>query len=671
MPLITRKKICVFTAAVFLPTLAFCQQREIDSILNFLQQYKKEDTVKSYALTQLSYYYQGTNLKMAEKYAYEACLLSQKNNNKRDMSCAMSQLGSVYCWQHRTTEALKMYADEMEIATQGNLQYWEADAYLGMAYVYEVEEDWTKALEYTLKATKKAEAVKNDLIMGFSYNRLAITYLQLDQKTKAVEYCKKAITIFKSHASLDQLGDSYINMGRIYHAQGAYDVSQIFFDSSIQIFERLNEPYQLADVYQNMGEMLIDKLELDEASLSFSKALTSFKQANAEEADLAMSTIGLGVVALHQKKIKEASFIFHQEFEKIKDVGIIDKELECLKYMAAADSAIGNYREAYQHMQEYARLYDTNYNETRARASERMLIEYDVKDKEQQFKGLQEQNENQKRRIAIVSVTGSIILLAIIMLALLYRQKTAALKAINELQINTLAQNRELAVLNNVKDKLLSMIAHDIRSPLTSLQTILQLTREQILNTAEFDHMSQMLDDDITHLVTMLDNTLLWAGEQIQAIKIQKNRFNLYDLTTEVIALYQNAISKKQLVMHNEVPQHTEVLSDMQIIHTVLNNLISNAIKFSENGKNIFINTEQQKNTILLSIKDEGNGMTDEILVKINSNEFISTRGTNNEKGTGLGLLFSKDLLNKLDETLHIKTTPGQGTEVLFTITSA
>jgi signal transduction histidine kinase len=177
-----------------------------------------------------------------------------------------------------------------------------------------------------------------------------------------------------------------------------------------------------------------------------------------------------------------------------------------------------------------------------------------------------------------------------------------------------------------------------------------------------------MLDNDIRHLVSMLDNTLLWAREQIHSLKVNKVPFDLHAVAEEVIALYHQTIDDKDIRVSNYIPPSTEVITDKEIIHITLRNLLSNAIKFTPAGREVELNAEQSNGTLLITVKDEGTGISNEILEKINKKEFISTRGTNNEKGTGLGLMFSHDLLAKLGEQFYIETQPGKGTTVTFSI---
>jgi signal transduction histidine kinase len=178
-----------------------------------------------------------------------------------------------------------------------------------------------------------------------------------------------------------------------------------------------------------------------------------------------------------------------------------------------------------------------------------------------------------------------------------------------------------------------------------------------------------MLEMDIYHLMAMLDNTLQWARNQMQGIKVKKEEVNLYNLVNDVLLLYQQTSNSKNIRLVNSINPNHHVISDKEILNTVLRNIISNAIKFTPPGKNVYIQEADIGSKFLVQVTDEGVGIENDILEKIASNEFISTRGTENEKGTGLGILFSKELLKKLGEDFKISTEADKGTTVAFTIT--
>lgn len=245
------------------------------------------------------------------------------------------------------------------------------------------------------------------------------------------------------------------------------------------------------------------------------------------------------------------------------------------------------------------------------------------------------------------------------------QQKNIELKK-EQKELQTNYEN--LQKINNIKDKLIPMIAHDIRSPLANLQNTLTLTRENILSPEEFQNISATLEADVFNLRGMLDNMLLWAREQMVEIKINKVKFDLSETLKDVILMYRNNLVTKNITLHNYMPQHLEVSTDKEIIAAVFRNLFSNAVKFTEPGKNIYISQMFFNGKAYISLKDEGKGMGPETIQKINNKEHISTRGTANEKGTGLGLLFSREMFTKLEEAFDITSYPNQGTSVTFSV---
>ncbi len=226
----------------------------------------------------------------------------------------------------------------------------------------------------------------------------------------------------------------------------------------------------------------------------------------------------------------------------------------------------------------------------------------------------------------------------------------------------------DIAKVNSIKDRLIPMIAHDIRSPLASLQHMLTLTRENILSPEEFQKLSLSLEADIYNLRGMLDNMLLWTREQMIEIKINKTMFDLSEAMQNVILMHRNSLITKNITIHNYLQPGLLVFSDKEIIMAVLRNILSNAVKFTDQNKNIYIHQIYLNNKIYISVKDEGKGINPETLEKIKNSEHITTKGTANEKGTGIGIMFTKDLLKKIGETFDITSPPGSGTSVTFSI---
>jgi len=652
-------------------SLCLSQTREVDSTLAVITNHKQDDTVKINALLYVSSIVQTLDLQKALDYAKQAKAIAEKINDRYSLAYALSHIASVQTWQGKTTEALKNYVQEVEIGKELNLNDVLQDAYDGISYVYETEKDWAPALQYSTRSLEIALKSNEPTDAAYSYHGLGSVYLGMGDLAQAEQQIKKAKRLFVIERDTDRIALCDIDLAKVYNTMGYYHVARPYLDSALQLFTAWGEQLQLAETYQQLGQLSIKLREYGEAGHFFANALNIYRTHPSAPVDSAYIWVGLGRVALGQKEYAAALAIFNKQITQFRQSNDKEKELECLQYIVTADSATGNFKEAFFFMQQFRNLYDSVYDEKKNKAAQRMLIEFGVERQNTENKILKSKYDEQQSKLVIILIAGAVLLLGAIFLVLLYRQKNAAFKAIEKLQEETAQRNREMLTSNNVKDKLISMIAHDVRSPLASVQNTLTLTRERILNTAEFEQLSQMLEMDIQHLMGMLDNTLLWAREQMIDIKVKKTSFNIYDLVENTIELYNQTTISKGVTIHNNIKPGTMVFSDIDIVSTVLRNILSNAVKFTPQGKNIYLQQAGINNRILISVKDEGVGITDDILKKINNKEFISTRGTDNEKGTGLGLLFSKELLLKLGEDFQISSVLGKGTAITISLSIA
>lgn len=644
------------------------QQREIDSTLRFIKSYKKEDTVKVSALLFVSNVYQNLNLEKAAEYAEQAKTLAEKTGIKYSVALAISRQASIDTWRERTTEALNGYIKEVEIGKSIGSDFILQDAYDGIAYVYELEREWNACLQYALKSLAISEKTPKLTDEAYAYHQMGSAHLGLSQFGDAERYLKKARALFKLVPDTERVALCDVDLARVYIQQRYYNIAKPYLDTALLLFTASGKQYQMAETYHQLGRLAIRQQLWDEAETNFLKELDIYKHYPGAPVSHAHAAIGLGRVAMGKNDYKKAIAIFNEEIQRLQAAGNKERQLDCLILLARSDSALNNFKDAFYYMQRYRQLYDTVNSERKDRATQRALLELGVERQNNETKLLQAKYNAQQGKLIIIIVAAGLLVIGVVLLILLYRQKSEAFKAVEKLQEETAYKNRGMTSANNVKDKLISMIAHDVRSPLASVQNTLTLTREGILNKEEFMQLSQMLEMDIQHLMGMLDNTLLWAREQMLDINVRKTKFKIYTVVTSIIELYQQTIVSKGVTIYNNVNKNTEVYSDIDIISTVLRNIFSNAVKFTPQGRSIYLEQSNLKNKILLTIKDEGVGISDDVLTKINNKEFISTRGTGNEKGTGLGLLFSKDLLLKLGEDFQMSSVPGKGTAVTISL---
>ena len=235
--------------------------------------------------------------------------------------------------------------------------------------------------------------------------------------------------------------------------------------------------------------------------------------------------------------------------------------------------------------------------------------------------------------------------------------------------ITAIEQANELEKLNQLKDRIFSIIAHDLRGPLVNLSEVLKMLSNQQITPEEFTSLSPSLSKDIIYTTDLLENILHWSRSQLKGFGIKKEFFNLRNLIINEINYHLPAASIKKIKIIHDVFPGEMVYADILMIQIVMRNIINNAIKFCYEGSEIQITAAYQKNhKMLICIEDNGIGMSEEIISKIFKDENVTTRGTSNEKGTGLGLMVCKDFINRNDGDITVTSTLGKGSKFCITI---
>jgi signal transduction histidine kinase len=231
------------------------------------------------------------------------------------------------------------------------------------------------------------------------------------------------------------------------------------------------------------------------------------------------------------------------------------------------------------------------------------------------------------------------------------------------------SQTVELSKLNQTKDKLFSIISHDLRSPISAMKSLLDMYDEQQMPQEDFPSFSKYLKDNIDNLYLLLDNLLRWSQSQQKGINIRPSHFNLGELMNENMFVINTLCHNKKIVFINKILKDCVAFADKDHVLLILNNLISNAIKFTNRGGKIEINSEYQGDTLIISIIDNGVGMSEgQCLNLFQLNALSSRKGTLGELGTGLGLILVKEFVEKNGGKIWVQSQEGIGTTFYFSL---
>jgi signal transduction histidine kinase len=244
-------------------------------------------------------------------------------------------------------------------------------------------------------------------------------------------------------------------------------------------------------------------------------------------------------------------------------------------------------------------------------------------------------------------------------------QLNASLELLVEQRTNKLVE------IVSTNGKFLSIIAHDLRSPFSSIIGTLELLKMSLkeFKQDEIEEYINIVYNSANNTLTLLDNLLVWAVSQNKEKNFNPIKINLFDLLKEELENLRTLASQKQIRLTHSVESDLYITADLQMVKTILRNLISNAIKYTNINGDVRINAYENGRLVEVFVKDNGVGISPEEKSKLFKIEaFHSTPGTNNEKGTGLGLLLCKEFVELHGGNIRIDSEKGKGSRIAFTL---
>ena len=250
------------------------------------------------------------------------------------------------------------------------------------------------------------------------------------------------------------------------------------------------------------------------------------------------------------------------------------------------------------------------------------------------------------------------------------KEKTEELEiAIHQLQ----ESEKNLKELNHIKDKFFSIISHDLRSPLATLNSFLNILVNFSDNFSKEDMhtLAQKTRQSVNNLSDLLDNLLQWAMSQMHQQEFSPQIVNLKAISQESINLLSVTANEKQIEIRQEIPTHLMVYTDYNMLSFILRNLLINALKFTPRAGKICISASEEDGLVFIHVKDNGIGINEENINQLlDSKIHFSTRGTQNEKGVGLGFMLCKEFIEKSGGNIQIQSKPDHGTTIIFWLPS-
>ncbi len=634
MPLVnlirTGKFIIVLVLILFQKGNLYSQQgTSVDGLLKLIE--RPDDSSKVVALKLLCWEYRNTDTASALKYGYQAIEIAKKLELDYELADIYNRVGVVRRNQGNYAHALDNYFKGIEISKQNNYQKLLAFAYNNVADIYNRLEIYDKALEFGKYSLKLSLNLNDEYTLSYVYNILGGIYRNKKDLDSSLLYFNHSLNLRKKINYTAGVATSLLNIGNIQFLRGEYDSCYSNILKAIEIYNDKNDQTGLVGAYKHLGLYFNKVKDYKKAINYFNKCLAL----NESFADLQIKKDANDGLSYSYAQLGDIKKAYHF------------KNLAC----AVGDSITTNlFVEKITHLTE-------NYKFELKRQEDDLLRKEKV----------QSLNNQIKYQRSIIKLYAFILFLLVVLgfvFIYYYRQKNRIIKVLT-------VQKREIDELNSTKDKLFSILAHDLKNPISSVIGLAELLKDEsvILSESKRAQLISNLYEVGLSSNRILDEVLSWSQIQANQVVVESREINLRELVERVVTNQQPIAGVKNISISYSVNTEVFVQSDYNIVSTVLRNLIANAIKYSYSNAEILVSVGLIVDFVEVSIKDNGVGMSDDIKESLlHSVNIQSTRGTSNEKGSGLGLVICRELITKIGGKLLVESEVGKGSTFSFTI---
>jgi signal transduction histidine kinase len=651
-------------------------QNIIDSLQSKLNG-NLNDSLRINTLIALSKEYQYTDLKKSIETAEEAIKLAESKDIPIEKANAYHILANYMSigGDYRTSAKYNDLA--LTIRFQLKDSAGIAKSYNNLGENFMAFGEFGEAYHYYTLSHKFFKAKKDSLGMAVCLHNIGSVFKQLGQYDRALDYLKISQDVSDAIHDHEGKAYNYDEIGDVYRRRGLYDSALQALQYSLSISRNLKLSINdlLSETIIKIAKTYLAKGEKEKALAYYDSAYSLYKKTD-NEFGIAEVNLGRGNVYINEKKYSEAQKLIENSLLIARQAKSWTLEIACFETLSRLHELKGELALALKYHKDFKQLQDSLFSQGMEAKLLQDQIKFETASKEDQIRALTKleefRKEELKKQELVRNILVVVVALVVILLFTVYRSGQRRIR-INRLlmehQEEIKKRSEELAQLNQVKDKFFSIISHDLRSPMNALSAILSMMDNDQIKPEEFARLNKELRTQFNHTKTLINNLLDWTLLQMDKLKIQSEKIDLHFLVDENFKLL-NSLNAKETTLENKVDPGTLCFGDLNMLSLILRNLVLNAIKFTESGGKVEVSASSiDSNELVIAIKDNGIGISPDIQkILFEKTSGYSTRGTANEKGTGLGLILCKEFVEKNGGRIWLKSEVGKGSTFYFTI---
>lgn len=552
------------------------------------------------------------------------------------------------------TASLILQEELLERANAEENTYFIAGITQNMANNHKNIGDLNTAIEHYLISLEMVEEMADSTILTVVLDNLGGLNSDLGNLELAEIYISQALEIAISIGNLRNQLTSHLNLGIVQNKREKYAESEYNFNRVLEISEQLGNVqgkvqglYNLGDLYKNMGnyemalQMFVESLQLgDQYNILMARYYNQR---------------GKAIVYSDLNDFSRSIDLFEESLQIAEQLSTANMIASSNKKLFETYERSGDIINAYPYLKRYSEMQDSlnTLEQEQAVARQEVLLGLRT---ERETRELTEQALAQEQRGRMI-ITSLLILLLFILAGLLYLIYTK-IKDNNLLEL----QKQELVKANEDKDQLLSVLSHDLRTPISSIQGVIQLIRSNLIGEAELNSALNQIDAKLQKEMNTLTNYLQWAKNQKDGFKPSMKAVDLVNINSDILSDFEKVANDKNITIENHLPKTALVYADKQMIYVILRNLISNALKYTPKSGKVVLSFKLSNERATYSVEDNGEGIPQEYQDFIFNPFHASNMGTDGEIGTGLGLAICKDFAEIQGADIYFESVSGKGT---------
>ncbi|MAB67017.1 MAG: hypothetical protein CL662_09260 [Bacteroidetes bacterium] len=536
--------------------------------------------------------------------------------------------------------------------------YHLANLYLATGNCYSSLGIYKTGVEYYLKSQKIFKELDVKDKINTVSNNLGALYIRLENFSSALDVFIN-MDISAENKALQVT--TKVNFGFIYLGLNDFEKAETNFLDVLNFGDDVIEVRAKAIASYKLGDLYTQRKEYAKALVHYNNSIDYFSVLENEAQK--MNPLN-GIAKIHFER---------NELNKAKEVALrskmIGEKTQTLSELTDVVNLLSNiyeeeqdYKNAFEYSVLSRELSDSLNISRRNQEIQILEAEYDFERREEELK--REQNIALKNQQIMLGGVSSVFLVSLLFIFVFYKSKK------NEEEANLRLEhlNKDLKETNNIKNQLFTIIAHDLRNPLSSLYGLVTLLEMRASNQEEMEKMIPELVSQFKHTSTLLNNLLNWSKSQMQGYKVVPSKFDIFELFRTNSKVLASRFQNKEISIKIDSTSSGLVFADRNMIDVVILNILSNAVKYCDKEDSVLISSTSQPGFLTISIKDTGMGIPKNKIRLLFTSSFYSTTGTRNEAGTGLGLMLCKEFVEKNGGKIWVESTFGEGATFYFTL---